>query len=1130
VWLGRGLKSFDYSVFAALRCDKLSFTLPLWGSTTVVGVGRVVVDRVRQQRIIACKERLMTSETVISKRTALSRWILCYVLLGSLLPGSVVPFGLSLVRSCFGASRPKLTNQETARLEAAVTRARKLRKASEIPEAIAAFGEVHQITSELYGKDHWRTTDARLKIAHFQKLATLTIKQLKQFSETIRMSGKVFPLYKQGKIPEALKIAVGIPPILTKILGPQDPETLTNIEKLARLHLAMGQHAKALPLFQQNLKNRIQVLGPLHPHTNASLNNLAITYLEMHQHAKALPLLQQSMENTMKTSGPRHPATAAALQNLAAIYKAMGQHAKALPLSQQSLDITRKAYGPKHPRTVPSLSNLAAMYRSMGQYSKALPLERQSLEIRRETLGPQHPGIAIGCAGLGKLYQLMGDYARALVLYKQSLEINRRNFGPKHMTVAIDLSNLAAVYQRMGDHTKAIPLYKQSLEIEREISGQQHPRVAKTLSNMALLYRWKGDYAKALPLLQESLKIRKKALGLQHPDTASSFESLGVIHREMGDYDKALPLLQQSLEITSKVLGQWHPRTAAALGSLVTLYGWKGDYDEAEPLAREAVAISCRNLEVASAIQSGRQRLAMLESLRPRIDAYVYLALNSKRHAESALSNVLAWGRTGLMRQRATRALARQLDLKTLFKKRQAIASQLAKLAKVTPKPNQRKAIQLHWAKMSERLDQIQADLSAKSASFRQSQRKVTADALRRALPENTALIDLLEYRCALPPKGGKIRHQRRLAAFVVRPKCPIVLIDLGDYQYLGKAVHRWRSGLGLTSDSRSAGVLLRKEIWDPLEPHVKGAKTVLVSPIGVFDALPLATLPGKKPGSYLLEDWAICVAPTPLLLLEYNRDSKLKSERPAAGMLLVGDVDYNASQTGIGKKPAVLPGGGIRYSSLPGSKAEIIGIEKIYRSHHKDEQITRLTASSATRKLFYYAAPRHFYLHVATHVVFASPRVKSGSLSGLVLTGANRPDPKKDDGIIMTEEIGLMDLSRTNLVVLSACDTSRDLVVGGEGLLGLQHAFQMAGARSTLASMWKTDDRATMLLMERFYRNMWGKRMGKLYALREAQLWMLREGGAHGVKTPDKNQKTSRPTRLSPFFWGAFVLSGDWR
>src|SRR6185503_11816237 len=100
----------------------------------------------------------------------------------------------------------------------------------------------------------------------------------------------------------------------------------------------------------------------------------------------------------------------------------------------------------------------------------------------------------------------------------------------------------------------------------------------------------------------------------------------------------------------------------------------------------------------------------------------------------------------------------------------------------------------------------------------------------------------------------------------------------------------------------------------------------------------------------------------------------------------------------------------------------------------------------------------------------------------------------------------------------------------GSEGLLGLERAFQVAGARAVIASLWKVDDLATRDLMERFYDNLWNKNMGKLEALREAQLWMLRERGPRGLDVV--NDDGAKPTgkRLSPYYWAAFVLSGDWR
>jgi CHAT domain-containing protein len=150
------------------------------------------------------------------------------------------------------------------------------------------------------------------------------------------------------------------------------------------------------------------------------------------------------------------------------------------------------------------------------------------------------------------------------------------------------------------------------------------------------------------------------------------------------------------------------------------------------------------------------------------------------------------------------------------------------------------------------------------------------------------------------------------------------------------------------------------------------------------------------------------------------------------------------------------------------------------------------------------------------------------GLLSGVVLTGANRPvEPGQDDGVLTALEVAELDLGRAELVVLSACETGLGETAGGEGVLGLQRAFQVAGARSVVASLWKVDDEATRKLMERFYEEMWQKGRPRLEALRQAQLTVLREGYARGMVRRDKADKADR---VPPFYWAAFVLSGDWR
>jgi CHAT domain-containing protein len=151
------------------------------------------------------------------------------------------------------------------------------------------------------------------------------------------------------------------------------------------------------------------------------------------------------------------------------------------------------------------------------------------------------------------------------------------------------------------------------------------------------------------------------------------------------------------------------------------------------------------------------------------------------------------------------------------------------------------------------------------------------------------------------------------------------------------------------------------------------------------------------------------------------------------------------------------------------------------------------------------------------------------GLLSGLVLAGANLPtSPNEDNGILTALEVSSLDLSHVELVSLSACETGLGQTAGGEGLLGMQRAFQVAGARTTVATLWKVSDDASRNLMVEFYENLWEKKMSRVEALRQAQLQMLREGVHRGLAIDD--QPADAQKRLPPFYWAAFELSGDWR
>ncbi len=129
---------------------------------------------------------------------------------------------------------------------------------------------------------------------------------------------------------------------------------------------------------------------------------------------------------------------------------------------------------------------------------------------------------------------------------------------------------------------------------------------------------------------------------------------------------------------------------------------------------------------------------------------------------------------------------------------------------------------------------------------------------------------------------------------------------------------------------------------------------------------------------------------------------------------------------------------------------------------------------------------------------------------SGLVLAGGNltwrgeEPAAGREDGILTAYEIAQLDLSSTEIVVLSACETGLGDVEGSEGVIGLQRAFRLAGVKQMVMSLWRVPDEATTKLMTLFYNN-WLSGQSPHEALRKAQLKMKQE--------------------YSPFYWAAFVV-----
>ena len=251
----------------------------------------------------------------------------------------------------------------------------------------------------------------------------------------------------------------------------------------------------------------------------------------------------------------------------------------------------------------------------------------------------------------------------------------------------------------------------------------------------------------------------------------------------------------------------------------------------------------------------------------------------------------------------------------------------------------------------------------------------------------------------------------------------------------------------------------------------------VIVSPDGVLHGLPLAALPGKKAGSYLVDEYLISYLLAPQLLLEVFVRSWNDPKVPA--LLCVGDIDFGISSH--------------RWGRLPGTAAEIDAIRKKYDQGFPNGKVKVLKGLEATKAAFCAETSRHQYLHLATHGFFlpgedlrpserpdqpargldflriSQPQTDwhPGLLAGLVFAGANEtPLVTARPAYLSAMEASELALKSCELVVLSACDTGLGRLERSEGFLSMQRAFQVAGAKATITSLWKVPDRATQELM----------------------------------------------------------------
>jgi non-specific serine/threonine protein kinase/serine/threonine-protein kinase len=379
--------------------------------------------------------------------------------------------------------------------------------------------------------------------------------------------------------------------LYTRHRGPDHPDTLDSMTRLATSYAALGRQVEALKLKEQTLALHKAKLGPDDPATLWSMNNLANSYGDVGRHAEAIKLHKETLALRKAKLGPDDPDTLWSMFNLACSYVEVGRHAEALKLFEHTLAVHKAKLGPDHPDTLMSMYNVAECYAALGRQIEALKLREQTLALRKAKLGPDHPETLWSMNSLAASYAVVGRQAEALKLLQETLALRKAKLGPDDPDTLKSMGNLAATYTYFGRHAEALKLLQETLTLQKAKLGPDDPDTLKSMNNLAISYAAVGRQAESLKLREKTLALRKAKLGPDHADTLSSMDNLSNSYAVLGRDAEALKLREETLALRKAKLGADHLDTLRSIDNLADSYSNIGRHAEALKVREEALTL-----------------------------------------------------------------------------------------------------------------------------------------------------------------------------------------------------------------------------------------------------------------------------------------------------------------------------------------------------------------------------------------------------------------------------------------------------------------------------------------------------------------------------------------------------------
>jgi CHAT domain-containing protein/Tfp pilus assembly protein PilF len=984
-----------------------------------------------------------------------------------------------------------------------------LRKEGRYLQALEKAEILFAMIKEDPARKPFEVTDAGRLVETLRAVSTLSPSARLDFANADLLSERIDDKWFNAEYYNGAHLAEKQMKLLETSVGDRHPLYAKAMLQLARFLHKQGAMVEAESLFSETMEIQQEVAGETHPAYNDCRRDYARLLIDQDRFDEAHSILTDVLEVETRIYGENHIRVARDLNVFSAVLIYQGHYGKASPLLYRALAIAR-GLSESHPSdTAAILQDLAWALLKQGNLADAESYALEAVSIWEKTHGENHPDLADGLTLLGLAFHFQRRFDEAEPLYRRALSIRRRCFRSPHEKITSGLNNLAAALTDLERYGEAEDILRETIRMSRELHEENHSKLAIAIVNLANNLCAQEKYDDAVIACEEAIPRLQSAFGRHHPRLAHALQTLGSLKMEQGHLAAAESLLRRACHV----------------------------FEEARLRAG-----------------TGMTRATFQRS--PTFGLAFSLLKQDKRRE--------AWMMTERGQGRALRELlmeTRERRLSPLEKKRED--SLKIRLAFLESRSDSLRKLTSAADEVKPALEMTERDLLEAESEWRKFRQLMTDkyplseghgfsfERIQAALGEDTALVGWI---CA----GGKemwayvIRRSRDVEWIrVASEQCLDAGTDISAAQALSKSVADAGASLlraHWTRDLESRAHQLWSELMENLGSALGDVtELVLISQERLF-GVPLEICIDDG-GEFLCSRYAITYAPSASIYAWLRESSTHKQQRPSTA-LFVGDPPFNKEHLDDAQGPesnhrdsptAPMLASGTLRSALDGdidalsllprlswSRAEVADLSALF----SDPVV--LVGTDATEDSLWSMSRsgdlgRFDVLHFATHALIDDQRSSNSALvlSQVDLTDSASAFPKSErfqDGLIRVREILPQWKLDADLVTLSACETGLGRRVWQEGYTGLSNAFLQVGARNLLVSLWNVEDKATYLIMNRFYRNYMGDpdseadsgpvKMSE--ALRLAKEWL------RGYIAPDG----TRPYE-HPFYWAGFILIG---